>query len=72
NEVINRKRFVGGAEFLEKLNKPVWGSFIPKTIVFFWIPAHTVTFLLPPDYRVLMSAVLSLVLGAILTFRSGK
>ena len=72
NEVINQKRFVGGAEFLEKLNKPVWGSFIPKTIVFFWIPAHTVTFLLPPDYRVLMSAVLSLVLGAILTFRSGK
>ena len=72
NEVINRKRFVGGAEFLEKLNKPVWGSFIPKTIVFFWIPAHTVTFLLPPDYRVLMSAVLSLVLGAILTFRSSK
>ena len=72
NEVINQKRFVGGAEFLEKLNKPVWGSFIPKTIVFFWIPAHTVTFLLPPDYRVLMSAVLSLVLGAILTFRSSK
>jgi len=72
NEVITQKRFVGGAEFLEKLNKPVWGSFIPKTIVFFWIPAHTVTFLLPPDYRVLMSAVLSLVLGAILTFRSSK
>lgn len=72
NEVINQKRFVGGAEFLEKLNKPVWGSFIPKTIVFFWIPAHTVTFLLPPDYRVLMSAVLSLVLGAILTFRKAK
>jgi len=72
NEVINQKRFVGGAEFLEKLNKPVWGSFIPKTIIFFWIPAHTVTFLLPPDYRVLMSAVLSLVLGAILTFRSSK
>ncbi len=72
NEVINQKRFIGGAEFLEKLNKPVWGSFIPKTIVFFWIPAHTVTFLLPADFRVLMSAVLSLVLGAILTFRSSK
>ena len=72
NEVINQKRFIGGAEFLEKLNKPIWGSFIPKTIIFFWIPAHTVTFLLPPDYRVLMSAVLSLVLGAILTFRGGK
>ena len=72
NEVINQKRFIGGAEFLEKLNKPIWGSFIPKTIIFFWIPAHTVTFLLPGNYRVLMSAVLSLVLGAILTFRGGK
>ena len=70
NEVINRRRFVGGAEFLENLNKHIWGSFIPKTIVLFWIPAHTVTFCLPGNYRVLMSAVLSLALGAILTFRA--
>lgn len=70
NEVINRKRFVGGAEFLEHVNKHIWGSFIPKTIVYFWIPAHTVTFCLPGNYRVLMSAVLSLVLGAILTFKA--
>ena len=40
-----------------------------KTIVFFWIPAHTVTFSLPPDFRVLMSAVLSLALGFILTIK---
>ena len=70
NEVINRKRFVGGAEFLGAVNKHIWGSFIPKTIVYFWIPAHTLTFCLPGNYRVLMSAVLSLVLGAILTFKA--
>ena len=70
NEVINKKRFVGGEEFLESVNKHIWGSFIPKTILFFWIPAHTVTFCLPPDYRVLMSAVLSLALGFILTFKA--
>lgn len=69
NEVINKRRFVGGEEFLASVDKHIWGSFIPKTIVFFWIPAHTVTFCLPPDYRVLMSAVLSLALGFILTFR---
>ena len=51
------------------MDKHIWGSFIPKTILCFWIPAHTVTFCLPQDYRVLMSAVLSLALGFILTFR---
>lgn len=37
-----------------------------KTIPFFWIPAHTVTFLLREEYRVLMAAGLSIALGAIL------
>jgi len=39
-----------------------------KTIPFFWIPAHTVTFLLPAEYRVLAAAFLSLALGGILAF----
>ena len=39
-----------------------------KTIPFFWIPAHTITFLLPPEYRVLMAAYLSIALGAILSY----
>lgn len=39
-----------------------------KTIPFFWIPAHTITFLLPPEYRVLMAAYLSIALGAILAY----
>ena len=38
-----------------------------KTIPFFWIPAHTITFLLPETYRVLMAAYLSIALGFILT-----
>lgn len=45
---------------------------ICKTIPFFWIPAHTVTFLLPPEYRVLMAAVLSFALGLILAFAKKK
>lgn len=72
NVVIGQKRLIGGEDFLNIIDKKIWGSFIPKTIIFFWIPAHTVTFCLPGDYRVLMSAVLSLALGAILTFRSAK
>ena len=72
NEVINKKKFVGGGEFLASIDSHVWGSFIPKTILYFWVPAHTVTFLLPADYRVLMSAVLSLALGFILTIKVKK
>lgn len=49
-----------------------WQGFIRfvvgKTIPFFWIPAHTVTFMLPPQYRVLMAAYLSIALGLILAY----
>ncbi len=38
-----------------------------KTIPFFWIPAHTITFILPESYRVLMAAYLSIALGVLLT-----
>jgi hypothetical protein len=49
-----------------------WNGFVSfvvyKTIPLFWIPAHTITFLLPPAYRVLAAAFLSIALGAILSF----
>ncbi len=43
-----------------------WGFVFKKTIPLFWIPAHTITFLLPPEYRVLFAALLSIALGIIL------
>ena len=43
-----------------------WNFVFKKTIPFFWIPAHTITFLLPPDFRVLFAALLGIVLGLIL------
>jgi len=39
-----------------------------RTIPLFWMPAHTITFLLPPQYRVIYAAFLSLLLGVILAF----
>lgn len=49
-----------------------WQGFVTfvlaKTIPIFWIPAHTITFLLPPEYRVLAAALLSIALGAILAY----
>lgn len=53
-----------------------WSSFfgftILKTVPLFWIPAHTVTFMLPSEYQVMMAAALSVALGIILSFSSRK
>lgn len=45
---------------------------ILKTIPFFWIPAHTITFILPETYRVLMAAYLSIALGILLTLAKSR
>jgi hypothetical protein len=47
-------------------------SVLMRTIPIFWIPVHTITFLLPPEYRVLSAAFLSIALGAILAFAKKK
>jgi len=44
----------------------MWNFVFKKTIPFFWIPAHTITFLLPPEWQVLFAALLGIALGAIL------
>lgn len=50
-----------------------WHGFVSftlfKTIPIFWIPAHTVTFLLPAEYQVIMAAALSIALGIILSLK---
>ncbi len=39
-----------------------------KTLLWFWIPAHTLTFLLPADYQIGLAALWSLALGLIMGF----
>ncbi|MDA3932460.1 MAG: hypothetical protein PF513_06965 [Tenericutes bacterium] len=60
----------------EVSNQINWKNFfefiVLKTIPFFWIPAHTITFLLPAHYRVLMAGFLSIALGLILTLAKIK
>ena len=72
-------KFIKGQKNLKLghvLNEVDWDDFVSfvvlKTIPLFWIPAHTITFLLPPEYRVLMAAFLSIALGAILSFAKAK
>jgi hypothetical protein len=50
----------------------MWNFIFKKTIPFFWIPAHTITFLLPPEFRVLFAALLGIALGLILAIGGQK
>jgi len=49
-----------------------WGFVFKKTIPFFWYPAHTITFLLPPEQRVLFAALLGIALGVLLAISIKK
>jgi hypothetical protein len=49
-----------------------WHFVLKKTIPFFWIPAHTITFLLPDAWRVLFAAILGIMLGVILAMSAIK
>ena len=48
--------------------KVMWNFVFKKTLIFFWIPAQTLTFMLPEDFRILMAALLSIILGILLSF----
>jgi hypothetical protein len=72
-------RFIEGKKDVklnQVLDKVDWSNFVSFvvliTIPLFWIPAHTITFSLPEEYRVLMAAFLSIALGAILSFAKAK
>ncbi len=53
---------------LSQINwKIQWGFVFKKTLPLFWIPAHTITFLLPGEFQVLFAASLSIVLGVLLS-----
>lgn len=49
-----------------------WNFVFKKTIPFFWIPAHTITFMLAPEYRIAFAAALGIILGVILATAAQK
>lgn len=59
NIILRQRHWTG-------LDKAWW------TLIWFWIPAHTITFWLPPDYRIGLAALWSVVLGIILGATSRK
>lgn len=78
--IVNNGGTIGGlfkpikfGEILSGINWKVQWSFVfAKTIPFFWIPAHTLTFLLPADFQVLFAAILGIALGVLLAIASLK
>ncbi|MCX8057955.1 MAG: hypothetical protein N3A58_00890 [Spirochaetes bacterium] len=57
-------------ELIKEVNwNKMWGFVFKKTIPFFWVPAHTITFLLPQDFRILFAAILSIILGILLSLK---
>lgn len=55
------------ARIFREINWDVqWNFVFKRTIPLFWIPAQTITFLLPEEYRVLFAAFLGIVLGILL------
>ena len=61
------------AEILSRVDwKALWGFVFKKTIPFFWIPAHIITFLIPPHFQVLYAAALGVILGLILATSGRK
>jgi len=46
-----------------------WNFIFKKTIPLFWIPAQTINFMLPEDFRVLIAALLGIALGVLLSIR---
>ncbi|HWT75368.1 MAG TPA: hypothetical protein VN258_11730 [Mobilitalea sp.] len=67
---LKYERRGGRVTITELVDKNDWHSLVEfawlKTCIFFWIPVHTLVFLLPGEYRVLVSAFLSIALGLLL------
>ena len=67
----------GKVTISELVQKNDWHSLVEfswlKACPFFWIPAHTIVFLLPSEYIVVVSAFLSIALGLLLAMaKKGK
>lgn len=64
---------VKGSQVINEIDwQNFFGFVVLKTIPLFWIPAHTITFMLPENYRILSAGFLSIALGLILTLAKMK
>jgi hypothetical protein len=72
-DFLVQKKPIGKGAVLTAINWPDFVGFVVfKTIPLWWIPVHTLTFMLPGEYRVLAAAYLSIVLGVILAYARSR
>lgn len=72
-KVVEKAKKVSLSMIVDRIDwKTQIGFIVFKTIPFFWIPVHTINFMLPEVYRVIVSALLSIVLSFILIFAKMK
>ncbi|HNU68379.1 MAG TPA: hypothetical protein PKH54_00015 [Myxococcota bacterium] len=73
--LIAEGRLFGPWQLVQTYRSIDWTSMfriVGGALFWFWIPAHTVTFMLPPEYRIAAAALLGIALGLILGFASRK
>jgi hypothetical protein len=71
-DVMIAEGFCWPWEVLGRPETSRWARIIFISLVLFWIPAHTLTFSLPPALRVTSAAYLSIALGIILSFAARR
>eukprot|EP00823_Brevimastigomonas_motovehiculus_P003620 TRINITY_DN2235_c0_g1_i1.p1 TRINITY_DN2235_c0_g1~~TRINITY_DN2235_c0_g1_i1.p1 ORF type:complete len:275 (+),score=35.80 TRINITY_DN2235_c0_g1_i1:109-933(+) len=67
--LIDENRFWSVWPLAQVLQKMDWNSMVKVawfSCIWFWIPAHSGTFMLDPEYRILSAAFLAIVLGVIM------
>jgi len=73
--LIDQRRLFKKWPFLKTWKNIDWDNMwkvVAPTVIWFWIPAHTITFYLPSEFRIIMAAGLSMCLGAILSYSKLK
>lgn len=63
-QLVSLRNIVQNIDF-----KTLIGFTIAVTIPCFWIPAHTISFMLPAEYQIIMAASLSIALGILLSLK---
>jgi hypothetical protein len=71
-DTIIANKFCWPWEVLGKPETSRWAKIVFISLIVFWIPAHTITFSLPPALRVTSAAYLAIALGIILSFAARR
>lgn len=73
--LIERGQLFSRWPFIEVYKNIDWDNMfriVGWAIIWFWLPVHTINFMLPAEFRVIIAALLAIVLGLILGFAKRK